>query len=209
MKECKTFGSRLWVCAAAIAVTLVSCAPAVTLTGTWKAPASTSVKFSHVLVVAIGKDLAKRTLGENMLARELNETGIPAATSLTVFTPAFAAAFDSVTVQQQLKEKGFDGVLTIRVLSIDEQQRWMPGYDAPYYYGGFYRYYYRYGQYGYGRPVTEVRVLLESNLYDLRTGTLLWTGQSVSISRDPTKQMARQYAKNVVGDLLDKKVIAL
>lgn len=209
MKEPKTLGSRLWVGAALIAVTLVSCAPSVTLTGTWRTPAVTTVKFSHVLVAAIGKDLAKRTLGENTLARELNETGVPAATSLAVFTPGFAATFDSVTVQQQLKDKGFDGVLTIRVLRIDEQQRWMPGYDAPYDYGGFYRYYYRYGQYGYGRPVTEVRVLLESNLYDLRTGTLLWTGQSVAISRDPTKQMARQYAKNVVGDLLDKKVIEL
>lgn len=209
MKGPKTFRRRLWVCAVLIAFTLVSCAPAVTLTGTWRTPAATTVKFSHILVVAIGKDLAKRALGENMLARELNETGIPAATSLAVFTPAFAAAFDSVTVQQQLKDKGFDGVLTIRVLRVDEHQRWMPGYDAPYDYGGFYRYYYHYGQYGYGRPVTEVQVLLESNLYDLRTGTLLWTGQSVAISRDPTKQMAMQYAKNVVGDLLDKKVIAL
>jgi len=143
-----------------------------------------------------------------MLAQELGESGIHATTSLAAFTPAFATTFDSSNIQQKLFAKGFDGVLTIRVLRVDEYQRWVPGYATPYLYGRFYRYYYRYGVYDFGHETTDVQVLLESNLYDLRSNKLLWTGQSIAVSRNPTKQMARQYAKNVISDMLNKKIIA-
>lgn len=204
-----TLHSRIIICITIILFMYTACVPAVTLTGTWSNPSETPARFSNIMVVAMGKDLAKRKLGEDMLAREFNEAGIHAATSLDVFTPAFATSFDSSVINQQLLDKKFDAVITIRVVRVDEYQRWTPGYATPYAYGGFYRYYYRYGVYDYGRVTTEVQVLLESNLYDVKSGKLLWTGQSVSVSRNPTQQMAKQYAKNVVGDLLNKKIIVI
>jgi hypothetical protein len=64
------------------------------------------------------------------------------------------------------------------------------------YYRGFYGYYYR--VWGYYRDPG----------YRVATGTLLWSGQSEAFTRNPKSETAGRYAKNVVGDLLKKRVIA-
>ncbi|HVX49282.1 MAG TPA: hypothetical protein VHB48_03965 [Chitinophagaceae bacterium] len=196
---------------AVIAFTLVmSCSPAVNLTASWKDPKASPVKFSKILVLSIGKDLEKRRLGEDMLKAELLKNNFNAEAGLDVFSPDFAKAFDSLKMQQALLDKGFDGVITIRVLNVQEQERWVPGYYSPYVYRGFYRYYYHYYYYGFyntGYMTHDIKVLLESNLYNVTTGDLIWSGQSVAFTRDPTPQMARRYASNIVNDLLNTKAI--
>jgi hypothetical protein len=52
-----------------------------------------------------------------------------------------------------------------------------------------------------------VEVLLESNLYKVQTGELLWSGQSKAFTRNPTPAMAVRYAKNIINDMMDKGVI--
>ncbi|MES1249717.1 MAG: hypothetical protein ABUL46_03490, partial [Chitinophaga rupis] len=151
-------------------------------------------------------------LGEDKLKAGLQQHGFTAATSLDEFGPDFAKMNDSVRMRQLLLDKQFDGVLTIRVLNVNEQDRWVPGnfyYGPVGYYRGFYGYYSRvwgyYNQPGY--MTTDVEVLLESNLYKVSTGELLWSGQSKAFSRNPTPEMASRYAKNILNDLLSRQVI--
>ena len=114
-------------------------------------------------------------------------------------------------IRRLLLDKQFDGVLTVRVLNVNEHDRWVPGslYYGPIgFYRGFYGYYYRTWAY-YDEPgymVTDVEVLLESNLYKVDTGELLWSGQSKAFSRNPTPEMASRYAKNIVNDMITKRV---
>lgn len=192
---------------------LNSCSSPVQLTASWNDNHVQPVRLSKILVMAIGKDLWKRKLGEDKIKAELQKHGFTALTSLDEFSPDFAKMSDSVRMRQILLEKQFDGVLTVRVLNINERERWVP--DNLYYYGpmgfyhGFYSYYYRVWSY-YNEPgyiVKDVEVLLESNLYKTDKGELLWTGQSTSFNRNPTSEMARQYAKNIVDDIIAKKVI--
>jgi len=115
-------------------------------------------------------------------------------------------------IRRLLLDKQFDGVLTVRVLNVNEHDRWEPGslyYGPVGFYRGFYGYYYRaWGYYSSpGYIVTDVEVLLESNLYKVNTGELLWSGQSKAFSRNPTPEMASRYAKNIVNDMIAKRVI--
>lgn len=189
-----------------------SCGPSVQLTASWKNNNVQSAPFSKILVMAIGKDLEKRRMGEDNMKLELNKHGLTVATSLDEFGPDFSKMNDSAGMRGILLDKQFDAVLTVRVLNVDEHDRWIPGdvYYGPLgFYRGFYGYYFRVWGY-YKQPgylITDVEVLLESNLYKVSTGELLWSGQSKAFSRNPTPAMARHYAKNIVEDMIDKKVI--
>jgi hypothetical protein len=190
---------------------LNSCEPSVRLTASWSDRTLQPGRFSRLLVVAFGKDLEKRKLGEDHLKAELEQRGFPAVTSLDEFGPSLAA-MDSAKMRQQLADRNFDGVITVRVLNVDERDRWVPGgfYYGP---GGYYRGYYGYSYWvwrNYSEPgvmVTDVEVLLESNLYRVSTAELLWSGQSRAFNRNPTDAMAARYARNVVEDMIRKGVL--
>jgi hypothetical protein len=189
-----------------------SCGPSVRLTASWSDRNVQPVRFTKILVMAIGKNLEKRKLGEDNIRAELQKHGLAAATSLDEFGPDFAKMNDSVKMRGILRDKQFDGVVTVRVLNVNEHDRWEPGsayYDPVGFYRGFYGYYYRVWGY-YDEPgymVTDVEVLLESNLYKVDTGELLWSGQSKAFSRNPTTEMANRYAKNIVNDMVVKRVL--
>ncbi|WP_037361254.1 hypothetical protein [Asinibacterium sp. OR53] len=192
----------------------ISCSPSIRMTASWSDNNVQPVRFSKILVVAIGKDLEKRRLGEDHIKAELQKRGIFAATSLDEFGPGLASQIDSGKMRQTILDKQFDGIITVRVLNINEHDRWVPGhiyYGPVGFYRGFYGYYTRvWGYYGDpGYTVTDVEVLLESNLFKAATGELLWSGQSKSFTRDPTSEMATRYAKNIVEDMIRKGVIVI
>lgn len=210
MKPLIPKGAALTILAASLL--LGSCGPSVRLTASWTDPQAHSIKFTRILVMAVGKDLSKRRLGEDALLHELAANGYNAAASIDELGPAFSGRTDSAAMQQTLLDKGFDGALTVRVLDIDERDRWVPGnlYYGPIgYYRGFYGYYYRvWGYYSApGYRTTDVEVLLESNLYEVKTGRLIWSGQSKSFTREPTPAMAATYARNIVKDMRQKQAL--
>jgi hypothetical protein len=193
-------------------VLLSSCSAPVRLTASWKDQKFPTVKVSKILVLSIGQDLQKRKLAEDKLKSELQKKGFKSVTSLEEFGPDFANTKDTVRARQMLMARQFDGCLTIRVLNVDEHDRWVPGrtYQGPEgFYTRFYWYFYQvYGYYGEpGYIVTDVEVLLESNLYYVASGELLWSGQSKAFSRIPTPEMANRYARIIVKDIIDKRVI--
>ncbi|HVU94120.1 MAG TPA: hypothetical protein VHE34_02810 [Puia sp.] len=213
MKRHFTFSRALCAPLLISVILLYSCEPSVRLTASWSDREIQPGRFSRVLVASFGKDLEKRKLGEDHIKAELERRGFMALTSLDVFGPNFAT-MDSAKMRQLLLGGQFDGVVTVRVLSVNEQDRWVPGgfyYGPVGYYRGYYGYYYRVGRY-YSEPgyvVTDVEVLLESNLYRVATGELLWSGQSKAFSRNPTDAMAKRYARNIVDDMMQKGVLIL
>jgi len=191
---------------------LSACGPNIRLTASWKDTSVPPVKFTHILVMAVGKDLAKRKLGEDAIRKELRAYGYNAATSLDELGPDFAGRNDSAAMQRTLLDKGFDGVITIRVLDINEHDRWIPGnvyYGPVGFYRGFYGYYYRvWGYYATpGYETLDVEVLLESNLYEVLTGSLFWTGRTIRVKVQHTPAMAERYARNIIEDMIAKGVL--
>jgi len=211
MKNNKETGLALVVLTVLLAG-LNACSVPVRLTASWSDRSVKPARFSKIAVLSIGKNLANRRLGEENLKTELILHGFTAVSGIDEFGPEFSRTDDSVRMHRMLIEKHFNAALTVRVVRIDEQQRWVPGrvyYGPAGYYRGFYDYYYRAWSY-YAEPgykVTDVEVLLESNLYNVQTGALLWSGQTKAFSREPTPAMAARYAKNVVGDLINRQVI--
>lgn len=171
---------------------LFSCEPPVKLASSWYDNTTQPVRFSRVLVVSFARDAIRQKLGEDHIKAELMRHGLTAVTSLDEFGAAFADA-DSARQYQLLLDRKFDGMVTFKVLAVDEQDRWEPGslfFQRP------------------GYSVIDIDVLLESKLYRTANGQLLWTGQSKSFTNEPTDAMATLYARNIVKDMIHKKVLA-
>jgi hypothetical protein len=85
-------------------------------------------------------------------------------------------------VRGAIEGGGYDGVIVTRLLGVEEKTEYVPPrtYTVP---GRYYGYYSYYGsswdvvhEPGYYKTHTIVR--LETNLYDVGTGDLVWSGQS-------------------------------
>lgn len=211
MKNNRKIGLAL-IITAVLLVLQNACSVPVRLTASWSDGSAQPVRFSKIAVLSIGKNLANRRLAEDNIKAELALHGFTAVRGIDEFGPEFSGTNDSVKMNRMLIDRHFDGALTVRVVRVDEHERWVPGtvyYRPVGFYRGFYGYYYRAWSY-YSEPgykVTDVEVLLESNLYNVQTGALLWSGQSKAFTRNPTAAMAAHYAKNIVNDMISKRVI--
>lgn len=76
--------NKTYIILAILSATLkfTACGPSVKLTASWTDTQAPQVKLTKILAMAIGKDLAKRKLGEDAAGKELRGYGYNAATSL-------------------------------------------------------------------------------------------------------------------------------
>jgi hypothetical protein len=167
---------------------LHACSP-VQLTSSWSDGNEQPVSFSRILVLSFAGDTAKRRLGEDHIKGELERHRQTAFTSLDIFGPGFAAS-DSLSRRQLLLDKGFDGVVTFRVLNVDDDYQPNSLFTL---HPSF--------------SLVEQDVYMSSELYRVKDKKMLWHGQSNSSSTDPTEYMAKRYARNIVRDMIHKRVL--
>ena len=166
---------------------LVGCATTSTqLLNTWKDPAATGVRFKKVLTVCACKDDGMRRTVEDRLAAAIKGS-----------EPSYSVLTDDQLgnkerTSQALKDGGFDGVVMLRLVSVDKSQTYVPGsaYVVPtgYYgmYGGWG--YGGYGAYGtmYSPGYVEQNQLVnfDTNIYRVADEKLLWASRSQTDNPD-------------------------
>ncbi len=190
MKQVYDWNSGAWVLLFSCMLFFLCCSP-VQLTSAWSDRNTEPVRFDRILVVSFGRDLAKRKLGEDHIKAEMERHSQVAFTSLDVFGPGFVSA-DSLSRRQLLLEKGFDGLVTFRITSVDDDYAWQlnskPALHLTH-------------------TVDEQVVYMISELYRVKDDKMIWRGQSNSSSTEPTEYMAARYARNIVRDMIGKRVL--
>ena len=190
MKRASNWSRIAPVLLTAWVLSLYSCSP-VQLTSSWSDKNVQPARFSRLLVVSFAKDSAKRKLGEDHIKAEMVRHRLVAFTSLDVFGPGFATT-DSVTRRQLLLGNKFDGLVTFRIIDVHEDYQWQLNSlltQSPI------------------GTVVEQDVQMGSELYRVKDDKLIWWGRSISSSTDPTEYMAEKYARNIVRDMIKKKVL--
>lgn len=174
-----------------IVLTLTNCGTNTTIVNSWRDPKITIAQenFKKVLVVALLKDEASRRVTENRIAA-----------SNPIFKTSYEYLNESIkdlTKEQKLKilqDEHFDGVITMRLVSIDKETNYVPGTYTGMYYGGFDGLYS--GMYGYGfgnwygmySPSfydpgyyqESTSYMVETNIFSLKENKLIWTGTTKS-----------------------------
>ncbi|WP_316818117.1 hypothetical protein [Pedobacter nyackensis] len=185
---------------------ILSCSPITRVTGSWVDPSAKGALLSGqtIFIASLTKNMKVRTQLENGFTELMAMKNIKTVKGADYFNPEFYKKIPSESVlQNQIKNSGANYVLTISLINKDSETRYVPGSSAyapyPYYgwYGGFYSYYnYWYPRfYEPGYYVTDRTYFMETNLYELGGGKLIWSAQSETVNPGSIDNFVKSYPK--------------
>jgi hypothetical protein len=190
-----------------VSVTLCSCA-SVTMIDTWRNPSLAAPKQKKVLVVSITKKETSRLVFEDIMASELARHGVEAVAGHTVM-PAMGRA-DWNTLDKAVKDTGAQGVLTLQTIKVVQETTVQPGYVTTYpghwYPEAFpawdlYGYYGSMANYGPAYISTYDIATMQVNLFDARSGKLLWAATLESDEPEKVVPVGKELARIVAESL--------
>jgi hypothetical protein len=165
--------------------------------------------FQKIFVIGVGKNETNRRLFEDRFAEVLSGHGAVALTSYGSLPDS--QRLSEAQVRGAIEGGGYDGVIVSRLLGVEEETEYVPprSYSAPRHHGGYYGYY---GtswdvvhEPGYFKTHTTVR--LETNLYDVGTGELAWSGQSETFDPTSLEDIIESATKAVAKRLSEESLI--
>jgi hypothetical protein len=186
------------------------------------------------MVMVLGKpnSTIRKDIENNIVAR-LVKNGYKAVPASNLFQPGVKQ--DSAELVNTLRKNNIDLLLTNAVVSLTENTRFIPGaiqgtdivvpaggaanpynqYNNVYIgYNNYYNYYNANNSYKIidapktpGDTVTDVQVIIESNLYQVSDPELIWHGQSRSSTKQPSASEINTFSKKVIGDITKNKLL--
>jgi hypothetical protein len=155
---------------------------------------------SNILVIAItGNEHNRRSYEKKFVAR-LKSVGVDAVASEAALTMPPDLQLKKETILDVVDQYKNDAVIITQLISKEKEEVFTRG-------GGR-----RIGFFSYtrdpGYSATNTTVRLETNLYDAKTGKLIWAGQSKTMSRDSTDQIINEVIKAVISNWQKNKLIA-
>jgi hypothetical protein len=193
------------------AVFLTGCATTSTeLVNSWKDPAAGGTRFKKVLTVCACKDDGTRRTVEDRLAAAIKGS-----------EPSYSVLSDDQLGDREktkaaLRDGGFDGVVMMRLVSVDKSQTYVPGssYVVPvgYHsmYGGWgYGGYAAYGAvYDPGYVREDQLVNFDTNIYRVADEKLLWASRSQTNNPSSVNEMVDDIILETTKEMKRQKVIS-
>ncbi len=166
-------------------------------TSTWGAPEARTMTFKgkKVAALVVSEDLSLRMSGEEALARELTARGMEgigayrAIPAPELKNPEAAKAWFS--------RDGVAAVVALKPVSQDKVRRYTPDYWATPYYSTFWGFYpYSWSTtFVIGSAATDTVIVVESLIYDVASGKLLWAGVSESTNPKSLQKLVADIVK--------------
>lgn len=164
---------------------------------------------SNILVIAITGNEDSRRLFERKFVTQLKSAGVEAISSEDAISMPADLEMKKETILNAVNQFKNDAVIITHLIDKEEKEAYTRGNEGHRGYYGFYhsRYLYSYAHDpGYSRTSKTIR--LETNLYDVKTEKLMWSGQSKTLSKDSKDQIINDVIKIVINDLQNNKLIS-
>jgi len=204
------------VVAAVALAAAAACSQSMKMVRSWSDPALTEGSVKSVFVVGVSESPVIRKSYEDTFVLSLQSKSLKVSPGYELIPDI--QQVDKEAVAEQLEKLGVTHVLVTRVV----ERREVEQYHPPSYvsvgvgYGGYPGYYGGWGSYmsvGYttmaspGYTTVHTVVSVESNLYDLQTEKMVWTGLSEGYPNDNPTDSFRPYIHQLIYDMKAKKVI--
>ena len=176
----------------------------------WKNP-NYSGGFNKLFIIGVGENDGTRRLFEDTFAEAIAAQGTAAQASWGQLPQSERLTEEQI--RGAIEGGTFDGVLITRLMSVDQSQEYVPpsSYTVPTGYRG-------YGYYGYygtsytvvnepGYFKTNTRFRIETNLYSVATGDLVWSGQSDTLNPQNLADVIDSMTAAVAKKLKTEKLI--
>lgn len=189
--------------AALLGALLLSACSSTEITSSWSEETSPRRPFKDFLVIGISESETIRRSFESSFVTSLRKAGVDAQSSAPELPGEQAA--EKGAILKAVERSGSDAVLITHLVGEEEREVYTPPrtYAPPTYYSGYYPYYSRVYNYvhepGY---YTRYKVVqLETNLYDVSTEELVWSGRSESIASSSELKVIQDVIDAVIGEL--------
>ena len=184
---------------------IISCA-GTELTHTQVNEAYKGKPVSDILVIAITGNEDSRRSYERKFVAHLESIGVEAISSENAIPMPPDLKMKKETIVNAANEFENDAVIITHLIDKEEKEAYTRGGHGGYY--GFYhsRYSWTYSTGGYSSTSKTLR--LETNLYDVKTEELIWSGQSKTWSKDSKYQTMNDVIKVVINDLQNNNLIS-
>jgi hypothetical protein len=193
-----------------IALTAASCGTSTQLSQRWSDPAYVGQPGQKMMIVALSKTERNQFVWEAAFSSALQKEKVQPLVG-SKFLPKDAAA-DEATLKQAVRESGANLVAVTRLLAVDKETSYVPGMSyytpAPAYYGMYGYYNSSYAMVhdpGYYQENTIVK--LETNVYDVATEKLVWSGVTETLNPETAQDVANSVAYTVTEDMVKAKVL--
>jgi hypothetical protein len=204
-KPMKRRTRKAFVCGIFAGVFLVACA-GTRLTTTRVDEAHQGKPVSNILVIMVShKDEIRRSF-ENRFVAQLKATGIQAVSSANAIPIPADQELEKDVILTTVNKLGNDAVIITYLLAVEDKEIYTPpgGGRAGYY--SHYDYVYRFSHDpGYFNTRTTVRV--KTNLYDVKTEKLIWSGQAETVNPESKRQVIDEVIQTVIKDLQKNKLL--
>ena len=190
-------------------IVLTSCSTT-KLTSVWMDSKKEGKSYNDLLIIGIAKEEHNRRLFEEQFTTQLTAAGIESEVSYRILPEGTEINRD--TVAAAIKGKNIDAVIVTHMVSVKEETvyRQNMDYRPTYgYYNGLYNYYPHVNSYVSqpGYYTTHDVVILETNLYEVKSEELVWSAQSRSFAPESAKEVIDDLVKLAIKDLQEKGLI--
>ncbi|MGB5748866.1 MAG: hypothetical protein WBM69_17930 [Desulfobacterales bacterium] len=165
--------------------------------------AYTGNPVSDILVIAITGNEHNRRSFEKKFVAQLKSVGVDAVSSEEAIPMPANLEIKKEMILNAVNQYKNDAVIITHLIGKEEKDVYTRSGSA---HRGFYGFYHsRYSDPGYSSTSTTVR--LETNLYDVKTEKLIWSGKSETWSKDSKDKIINDVIKAVIKNLQKNKII--
>ena len=188
---------------------ILSCA-STKVTSVWMDSKKAGTSYNDILIIGIAEEEHNRRLFEEQFTAQLNAAGVESEVSYRALPEG--TTINRETVTAAIKGKDIDAVIVTHMVSVEEETvyRQNMDYRPTYgYYNGLYNYYPHVNNYVQqpGYYTTHDVVILETNLYEVKSEELVWSAQSRSFAPESAKEVIDELVNLVIKDLKEKGLI--
>ena len=179
---------RTMLVAVGLALAIAGCST-VSVTNQWRDPQFAGPPATNFVVVGIARNETTRRVFEDTFVANLRAAGVQAQPA---YTQIEAGENGKVKLTDLVRASGADAVLTTRVQRVQQKVDVSPGY----YYGGYGGFYGWYGGAWASAPtVSQYEVVtLETNVWDPKSGTLIWAATTERVASPDIPKVTTQLA---------------
>jgi len=198
----------MWGMLAVTAILLNGCSQT-RVTSVWVDPQYKGDGIDNVFVVGVSSDRGLRRIFEDEVVALFKQRGVNATSSYRVLTDE--ELLDEKKLDSKMRESGSDTILMTRVIDVRKETQYIPPdyvyVPPPYYYGGWHGYYSRAYIVNPGYTVQYETAVLETNLYDLKNDTLIWSARSDAPTDGKVGKHIKDFAQAIISQLVEAKLL--
>jgi len=194
--------SRLTTFLVFAALVTSSCASQNKVVTEWKDPAYSASSGQKVVVISVAENEISGRIWETEMAKQLTARGFNVIAGSSIMGSTGTRP-DSAAVAAKIADSGANLVMVTRTLAVDKETTYVPGatvVSPGAYWNGYYGLYtHAYTALeapGYVEQNTVVR--LETSIFDVASGKLVWGGLSESFNPSSTESLAQNVTEKIV-----------